>query len=493
MNIFEELAENYTYNGIVSLKAIDDDIVTLENQIDSLNATLREIQLRGKKPGRLTERIRDAKIRLSLLKALFKRESDKTSPDDAILGVLGVSANHAKEVEIPETAADKKAPLPQNFEKVEIETTNDEKSTCAVEEGMLNSGGIAVENIKSSDDEVKNNVVAETETPRKDGSISEFENVEKEREETIESKPEIAFVNEHDIVATDKTPDSINAFPAPKRDIDNEKDKDVVTNEELSTTESTHYLAEAPDEALNDIPITAKTNDSVQVEKDESTVKEGQEETDDVCPPPTIDDYEESIDNVQSETFFDEDDRTLDFVTVSSNNSNVEYIVPEKDEINEEQDTEVNYCVSDTIKEYPSFDAFPEEAPKIYCSFDLYEYTNQVNTNTITGYFDAKRKVLELTFTDMRDYPLFSFFLKEKTKKRSLFDCFRKKQKSIIMYVRIEEPGGIEKAYHYEFTDCHSIEVIDSDYGSMRDAEYYGGTSIHEFHVIFKYKNLKIS
>ena len=72
MNIFEELAESYTYNGVVSLKALDDDIVTLENQIDSYNATLRELQLRGKKVTPLVAKIRDAKIRLSLLKAVYK-------------------------------------------------------------------------------------------------------------------------------------------------------------------------------------------------------------------------------------------------------------------------------------------------------------------------------------------------------------------------------------------------------------------------------------
>ena len=70
MNIFEEIAESYTYNGAISIKALEDDIVTLENQLDSYNATLRELQLRGKKPGMLIEKIRDAKMRLSLLRAV---------------------------------------------------------------------------------------------------------------------------------------------------------------------------------------------------------------------------------------------------------------------------------------------------------------------------------------------------------------------------------------------------------------------------------------
>ena len=36
MGIFDELAESYTYNGAVSIKAIEDDIVILENQLDYL-------------------------------------------------------------------------------------------------------------------------------------------------------------------------------------------------------------------------------------------------------------------------------------------------------------------------------------------------------------------------------------------------------------------------------------------------------------------------
>ena len=105
MNIFEEIAESYTYNGAISIKALEDDIVTLENQLDSYNATLRELQLRGKKPGMLIEKIRDAKMRLSLLRAVLRREKDKASPDDIIKNMLGISANEAKETTSPETAA----------------------------------------------------------------------------------------------------------------------------------------------------------------------------------------------------------------------------------------------------------------------------------------------------------------------------------------------------------------------------------------------------
>jgi hypothetical protein len=133
MNIFEEIAESYTYNGVVSMKALEDDIVTLENQLDSYNATLNELKIRGKKTGILVGKIRECKMRLSLLKSVLKREKDKASPDDIIKNVLEVSAKHANETESPETAANNRPPVPQNFEKAEIEAIDDNENSVAVE------------------------------------------------------------------------------------------------------------------------------------------------------------------------------------------------------------------------------------------------------------------------------------------------------------------------------------------------------------------------
>lgn len=126
MNIFEEIAESYTYNGAVSIKALEDDIVTMENQLDSYNATLNELKIRGKKTGILVGKIRDCKMHLSLLKAVLKREKDKASPDDIIKNMLGISAKDANETERPETAANNRPPIPQNFEKAEIESVDNE-------------------------------------------------------------------------------------------------------------------------------------------------------------------------------------------------------------------------------------------------------------------------------------------------------------------------------------------------------------------------------
>jgi hypothetical protein len=133
MNIFEEIAESYTYNGVVSIKALEDDIVTLENQLDAYNETLTELKIRGKKAGILVGKIRDCKMRLSLLKAVLKREKDKASPDDIIKNMLEISAKHANETESPETAANNRPPVPQNFEKAEIEAVDDNEDSVAAE------------------------------------------------------------------------------------------------------------------------------------------------------------------------------------------------------------------------------------------------------------------------------------------------------------------------------------------------------------------------
>lgn len=151
MNIFEEIAESYKYNGIVSLKAIDDDIVTLENQIDGYNSTLRELQIRGKKSLPLLEKIREAKIRVSLLKAVYKRESDKISEDSVITEILGVSGKNAKETDYPHTAADGKEPVPQNFEKGEIESFDNEQDTIVVNSEKESNKETVINDAKEND------------------------------------------------------------------------------------------------------------------------------------------------------------------------------------------------------------------------------------------------------------------------------------------------------------------------------------------------------
>ena len=144
MSIFDEIIESYTFNGSVSLKALEDDIGTLENQIDSYNAVMAEIITRHKNPTPLREKIREAKIKLSLLQAVYKRVSKSTTADDVITDALGISAKNANEMESPETMASSKKPAEQNFEKAETEDAQEARRIGAVgeaERGQRGEGG----------------------------------------------------------------------------------------------------------------------------------------------------------------------------------------------------------------------------------------------------------------------------------------------------------------------------------------------------------------
>lgn len=88
MNIIDELIQSYTYNGEVSTKALDDDIATLENQIESYNATLKEIRLRKKNDGPLVDRIREAQIRLSVLNVVRNKVMKDKTEDDVAMEIL---------------------------------------------------------------------------------------------------------------------------------------------------------------------------------------------------------------------------------------------------------------------------------------------------------------------------------------------------------------------------------------------------------------------
>ena len=500
MNIFEELAESYTYNGVVSLKALDDDIVTLENQIDSFNATLKELQLRGKKPGPLVGKIRDAKIRLSLLKAVYKKESDKATPDDVILNMLGVSAKHANETPEVKTAASGKKPKPQNFESAELERKIDEpvsvEEKTPVSEKVVDSEIVITKEDEAEmqasvfqgdvDDETAvmdnnalleginephNNVKAENEPGLLESSISNTDN-EPDPLESLKDKTickEVEFKEVSDIM------------------IPLEKGGKIVDG--VSTINIKDKVTDA-----NDNPAQPLIQDDGLEPADINNGATGSEtetvENTETVPPPTMDDYLEPA----SGPSYEDDCYDKDGIVYSDENrpelTDTEVI------INAETACDPSETVIDTedIRECEDakvYDMFYNPDNKIYVSFDLYDYTNLVNTNSITGLFNEKYKTLELTFTDMRDYPLLLFFLNERNKKCAFFSRFGKKGRSIIMYVRTEI-DGVEKEYRYEFTGCRLVEVFGPDYKSMQESVYYG-TSTYEFFAKFKYKRLKIS
>lgn len=145
MDLYDEILREYTFNGAVSMKAIQDDIVTLENQLETYKEKLDEIRLRGKDSSSLVSKIRETKINLSRLKAVFKRENEKGKSNSDIIDMLGVSANSANEIETPDTAASQKPPLAEDFVEVEaepIEKAADIYSTVNIETKKEEEGNV---------------------------------------------------------------------------------------------------------------------------------------------------------------------------------------------------------------------------------------------------------------------------------------------------------------------------------------------------------------
>lgn len=465
MNIFEEIAESYTYNGVVSLKALDDDIVTLENQIDSYNSTLREIQLRGKKSTPLVQKIRDAKIRLSLLKAVYKKESDRNISDDIILGMLGISANNAKEVELPKTAAEGKEPLVQDFEESDIEVVEeiveDTEAVVGEEENT--------EDVVTEEDEV-------TETPADDLICKE----ESEDFQVVET-------NE---------PESENKIYRLGHEIDINEDTGDIIIEQPSTPSHTEYFIPKKEEEVDNITypgeLEGKMAEAISVDEDVKLLTDKPKECDYECPPPPgLDDYFDTTGEFDTSFYNPEYDNEVDAVQCQEEDE----IDDSKNVVTYEDNSEMNEVSvelsdpHDIAYDFPAYDAFPDEPiSEIYSSFDLSPYTDMVNTDSVVGVFDNKRKILEVTFHDIRDYSIFVKLMKQK--RPGLFS-FLEKPKSIFMDVH-ERHGDEEKIYHYEFTNCKLKNLWDSRY-SPKSETVTTETVSHECTAVFKYKKLKLT
>ena len=527
MNIFEELAESYTYNGVVSLKALDDDIVTLQNQIDSYNATLSELKLRGKRVSPLVAKIRDAKIRLSLLKAVYKRESDKTTTDDVILSMLGVSGRDAKEVSGVNTAADGREPKPQNFESAELEEVAVEQEVTDVKaaetEKVVDSEVVVTEEdeaemqasvLQDSDSEEEVVVHDESVTDDKISEAKSGVEVEKtaapvESGISVQVEPELKE-GEPKTLDVESICKEVELVTVPAFQIPVEKDTKNVEVEKATKEQETKpvraekplisffkkiigkgKLATLPDIKLAKIPDdNLKQNDIKSFSGCNDEVVENTE----VIPLPTIDDYHEpELGPSYEEVIYDETGPIYNYPNDEALSETLEVVHNDENGWIQGEPSGTVVCEEDSpeIDCEKTYEPFYPPDDKIYASFDLHNYTDLVNTNSITGTFSEKHKVIELNFTDVRDYEIFTFFLNEKNQKCAFFNRLVKKPKSIIMYVRTEV-DGTEKEYRYEFTGCRLVEVFDSEYKSMRESVYYP-TATHEFYAKFKYKRLKIS
>ena len=527
MNILEEIAESYTYNGVVSLKALDDDIVTLENQIDTFKATLGELKLRGKRSTPLVEKIREAKIKLSLLKAVYKKESDKSTPDDVILSVLGISGKDARETEAPKTVADEREPKKQNFESTELENTDSNVVTEIeiLEDDKLKDDEVVIENpeiektvepIESKTDEDKgsetvtigeeiatensNESIVE-ETPATDNEKSvEMENC---KEKEVEATCEPSDVNdENGCVAELNTSEESKEEDGKiitEISIDNETGE--ISIPYVNENDREYIIPKKDKDEIDSITYPGEPVDNfaetISIDKTVKLLTNKQEECDSECPTPGLEDYFEPIEEIEPMQFSPEVDLEIDeMIQRQEEAASVEY---SENVVECENSAQANgmdargYELPDNylmgVTEFHPYDAFPKYGePEIYSSFDLSPYTNMVNTESVTGAFDNTKKTLEVTFFDVRDYSVFVKLLKEK--KPGLFG-FLEKPKSIFMDVH-EKHGDEETVYHYEFVGCRLKKLLDTKY-APKDEHGVLNTVSHECTAVFKYKKLKLS
>ena len=515
MNIFEEIAESYTYNGAISIKALEDDIVTMENQLGTYNATLRELQLRGKKPGMLIEKIRDTKMRLSLLRAVLRREKNKVSPDDILKNMLGISANEAKETTSPETAAENKTPAQQNFEKAEIEVLDEDSDSTVVEEEPLTNSEVTVENLQCDDSSAvdvvierdrQNDIASNTkiETNREsDTEIIEEINEKDEEHKAISNKddmvaehsivrPEVSFDKESGIITISKTPESHCEYFIPKNEKNKDEDKNAIEMEKFKVSDDVYDLTKASNEELADFYATLKSDDAIKVVNDSEVVETENEVPTIDCQPPTIDDYLEPVDEQESVTYYDENGEEYTEIPPCYDDNVTEYDTINLNDAQNITDKNVITCETDANNEFNVYDAFKEDKTELVASVCLSDVTDMVNTMRVYGQIDHNRRLLNIRFVDVRDYEVFVKLLKEREEeRRNPFKFLFKKPKSIFIYMTASV-GDSSQKYKFEFTRCRIKNVFDSEY-TPKIGIPSEDSSYHDCGVTFKYKKLIIS
>ena len=119
MDIFKTLENEYTINGEVSMKAIEDDIETIQERISDIETRMRT-NLTPPYPEAVVYKLNKDRYELSTLKKFHRMVKDR-GKSDAINNVIETAAKSANETETPATAASGRDPLPQNFEASEFE------------------------------------------------------------------------------------------------------------------------------------------------------------------------------------------------------------------------------------------------------------------------------------------------------------------------------------------------------------------------------------
>lgn len=502
MNIIEETTEKYRYNGVVSMKALEDDIVTLENLIESNTLLVDEARLRGFVIKSLVTKINEDKEKLNLLKVIRNREVLKTKKDDGISGVLGASAKNANGTALPETAASKKQPLLQNFEKAEYEiveeqgdtsivnSPNDEPNDIVVGKTLPDTTEISSEATENKDvDKNKDNIVSRIEAEKIEPLMDAYPVQEKpmEREDFVSYEMDRDKVNEEERLITHNDSDFIaRNQEIPSEDIIKEEDKNTIKMEKTDYSDSSYESMKQTDEELSDFYVNLSQENILKTEAETEPVASEREVPSHDCPPPTIDDYMEPVEvpgtyeagrkeNEELTTYCQEDEKPETRNSVEYKlDLNPETLSPQPEKENNQEELSIYYP-------FPEEDH--DEETELIVSVGLHDITNMVNTTYTTLYHDIQKRELTVRFFNVRDYEVFIALLKKMEKeRRNPFTRLLKKQGSIFMNVTVKV-GDNEQKYSYEFTNCKLKDIFDTEYVTSFE---------HECSVKFKYKKLKI-
>ena len=502
MDLIEELAVRYTFNGVLSRKAIDDDIVFAKNQLESLEETLKEAKLRGLNTSPfLVIKIRETKNQIAQLKELLRRADFLPEPSlvknsGAMMTVITEGVlNGGNAVDMPKTAAYGKEPLPQNFDSAEIEKTqehndlfsddyrNDDQvlqdiqTSYEVENQDEDSISVQIDVTSEEDvetpgqleDEIENDdkkpVYPESkEIEIKDADIykteNEVESMEDKEIREFDNSPDIKEIEsgsdmerahkESDVIAvvndahekeTYVQPDILCTIKEPEKDgdlADKLIQKGIVGHRTGDTQEVEHFsgpLNEVYAEQNVELVKSDNENELTDSEsvvyqqghdyEDASVVDSEKPDTQQEFPPITIDDYMEPVMNdVIVDDYYD-------------------YQVPESE--------------FDSV--YP---AFPEEKMSITASIDLSEFVGFKCTHYASVTVSSEEKLINVRFSDVRDYNVFIALLLERERnRRGLFGNVLKKRKSLFMDVATAS-GDDERTYRYEFSSCAIKSVCDA-------------------------------
>jgi hypothetical protein len=153
------------------------------------------------------------------------------------------------------------------------------------------------------------------------------------------------------------------------------------------------------------------------------------------------------------------------------------------DEEQEVVDTEIDEARSSDFKEHL------KSIKRIYTTFYFNGLTGKETTEHVSAYYDIKKRIFDMTIERVTDYDFCVEALTEVN--QNWFKRLLKKPRTIFMNVH-KIGDDKEIVYHFEFSGCRIIDVGDSIY-TARTGDGWDYDDLHECHLRFKYKKLKLS